>query len=56
MKGLYCLIIYAGIDVTKLNHFIFVISSDGEVLIKLFQFTNDADGFYLLSSRPDFPS
>ena len=45
--------IYVGIDVAKLNHFASAISSDGEVLIEPFQFTNDADGFYLLSSRLD---
>ncbi len=45
--------IYVGIDVAKLNHFASAISSDGEVLLEPFQFTNDADGFYLLSSRLD---
>ena len=45
--------IYVGIDVAKLNHFASAISSDGEVLFEPFQFTNDADGFYLLSSRLD---
>lgn len=45
--------IYVGIDVAKLNHFASAISSDGEVLFEPFKFTNDADGFYLLSSRLD---
>ncbi len=45
--------IYVGIDVAKLNHFASAISSDGEVLLEPFQFSNDADGFYLLSSRLD---
>ena len=45
--------IYAGIDVAKLNHFASAISSDGEVLVEPFKFTNDADGFQLLSSRLD---
>ena len=46
--------IYVGIDVAKLNHFSSAISSDGEELIKPFKFTNDADGFQLLSSHLDF--
>ena len=45
--------IYVGIDVAKLNHFASAISSDGEELIKPFKFTNDADGFQLLSSHLD---
>ena len=45
--------IYVGIDVAKLNHFASAISSDGEVLIEPFKFTNDADGFQLLSSHLD---
>ena len=39
--------IYVGIDIAKLNHFAAVISSDGEILIEPFKFTNDYDGFYL---------
>ena len=42
--------IYVGIDVAKLNHFASAISSDGEVLIEPFKFTNDYDGFSLLLS------
>lgn len=45
--------IYVGIDVAKLNHFASAISSDGEVLTEPFKFTNDADGFQLLSSHLD---
>ena len=45
--------IYVGIDVAKLNHFASAISSDGEVLFEPFKFTNDADGFQLLSSHLD---
>lgn len=45
--------IYVGIDVAKLNHFASALSSDGEELIKPFKFTNDADGFQLLSSHLD---
>ena len=38
-----------GIDVAKLNHFASVISSDGEVLVEPFQFSNDLEGFRSLS-------
>ena len=43
--------IYVGIDIAKLNHFASAISSDGEILMKPFKFTNDGDGFQLLLSR-----
>ena len=43
--------IYVGIDIAKLNHFAVAISSEGEVLIEPFKFTNDYDGFYLLLSK-----
>lgn len=43
--------IYVGIDIAKLNHFASAVSSDGEVLIEPFKFTNDNDGFCLLVSR-----
>lgn len=43
--------IYVGIDIAKLNHFAAAISSDGEILIEPFKFTNDYDGFYLLLSH-----
>ena len=43
--------IYVGIDITKLNHFASAISSDGEILIEPFKFTNDGDGFKLLASK-----
>ena len=33
--------IYVGIDIAKLNHFAAAISSDGEILIEPFKFTND---------------
>lgn len=45
--------IYVGIDIAKLNHFASAISSDGEVLIQPFKFTNDGDGFQLLISHLD---
>lgn len=53
MKGRYNLMIYVGIDIAKLNHFASAISSDGEILIEPFKFTNDYDGFYLLLSKLD---
>ena len=43
--------IYVGVDIAKLNHFTSVISSDGEILIESFKFTNDADGFQILVSK-----
>ena len=43
--------IFVGIDIAKLNHFAAAISSDGEILIEPFKFTNDADGFQLLLSK-----
>jgi len=51
MKGRYNLMIYVGIDIAKLNHFASAISSDGEILMKPFKFTNDGDGFQLLLSK-----
>ena len=41
--------IYVGIDVAKLDHFASVISSDGEVLVEPFKFSNDFEGFRSLS-------
>ena len=43
--------IYVGIDIAKLNHFASALSSDGEILIQPFKFTNDGDGFQLLLSK-----
>ena len=43
--------IYVGIDIAKLNHFAAAISSEGEILIEPFKFTNDYDGFFLLLSH-----
>ncbi|WP_243117097.1 IS110 family transposase [Lacrimispora algidixylanolytica] len=45
------LIIYVCIDIAKLNHFASAISSDGEILIEPFKFTNNAERFQLLISR-----
>ena len=53
MKGRYNLMICVGIDIAKLKHFASAISSDGEILIAPFKFTNDYDGFYLLLSKLD---
>ena len=47
------MMIFVGIDIAKLNHFASAISSDGEILIEPFQFTNDGDGFQLLISKLD---
>ena len=47
------MMIFVGIDIAKLNHFASAISSDGEILIEPFQFSNDADGFQLLISKLD---
>lgn len=33
--------IYVGINIAKFNHFASAISSDGEILIEPFKFTND---------------
>lgn len=55
LKGRYFLMIYVGIDVAKLNHFASLISSDGEILVGPFQFSNEGDGFqYLVSAFEPF--
>ena len=51
IKGYNLMKIFVGIDIAKLNHFAAAISSDGEILIEPFKFTNDADGFQLLVSK-----
>ena len=43
--------IYVGINIAKLNHFAAAISQGGEIILELFKFTNDADGFHLLVSK-----
>ena len=53
VKVRYNLMIYVGIDIAKLNLFAAAISSDGEILMEPFKFTNDADGFQLLISKLD---
>ena len=50
MKGRHNLMIYVGIDIAKLNHFAAAISSDGEILLEPFKFTNDADSFHAYDS------
>ncbi len=47
------LMIYVGIDIAKLNHFASAISSEGEILLQPFKFTNDYDGFHLLIQKLD---
>ena len=47
------LMIYIGIDITKLNHFASAISSDGEIVLQPFKFTNDYDSFPLLVQKLD---
>ena len=52
MKGRYNLMKFlVGIDIAKLSHFVATISSDGEIILEPFKFTNDADGFQLLFSK-----
>ena len=43
--------IYVGIDIAKPNHYATVLSSDGVVLTEPFKFTNDGEGFQMLSSE-----
>ena len=43
--------IYVGIDIAKLNHYASVLSTEGEVLVAPFKFTNDNDGFYTLLDK-----
>ena len=49
--GYHGIRLYVGIDIAKLNHFATAVSSDSEILIEPFKFTNDYDGFYLLLSN-----
>ena len=42
-KGAF--MIYVGIDIAKLNHFASALSSDGEILLQPFPFSNSYDGF-----------
>ncbi len=43
--------IYAGVDIAKLNHFASVLFSDGEILVEPFEFSNNDDGFSRLISN-----
>ena len=45
MKVSYNLMIYLGIEIAKLNHFAATISSEGEILIEPFKFTNNYSDF-----------
>lgn len=51
MTGRDYLMIFVGIDIAKLNYFASTISSQGDILIEPFKFSNDYDGFYLLLSK-----
>ncbi len=42
---------HVGIDIAKLNHYAVVLSSDDIVLTEPFKFSNDSDGFQMLSSE-----
>lgn len=52
MNGNYNLMIYVGIDITKLNHFAAAISSNCDILMEPFKFANDDDRFCLLVPNP----
>ena len=43
--------IYVGVDTAKFNHFASAVSSEGDILIKPFKFTNDDDGSQRLISK-----
>lgn len=43
--------IYVGIDIAKLNHFASALSSDGEILLQPFSFSNSYDGFCKLQTN-----
>ncbi|MDF2632903.1 MAG: family transposase [Caproiciproducens sp.] len=50
-KGAGVLMIYVGVDIAKQKHFASVMSSDGEILVSPFGFTNDHTGFQLILSK-----
>ena len=50
IKGYNLMKIFVGIDIAKPNHFAATISSDDEILIEPFKFTNDADSFHAYDS------
>ena len=43
--------IYVGIDIAKLNHFASALSSDCEILLQAFSFSNSYDGFCKLQTK-----
>lgn len=45
--------IYAGINIAKLNHFSSALYLDGEIILQPFKFTNDYDGFHMLAQKLD---
>lgn len=50
-KGVGCFMIYVGIDIARQKHFASVMSSEGEILIPPFSFSNDHTGFQLVLSK-----
>jgi transposase len=50
-KGVVVFMIYIGVDIAKQKHFASVMSSEGEILIPPFSFTNDHIGFQLILSK-----
>lgn len=46
--------IYVGIDIAKQKHFASIMTSDGEILIEPFAFTNDHAGFQILLNKLSF--
>jgi transposase len=40
--------IYVGIDIAKTTHFAVVMADDGELLVPIFSFDNDIEGYSLL--------
>ena len=45
------LMIYVGIDIAKTTHFAVVMADDGELLVPIFSFDNDIEGYSLLLSK-----
>ena len=43
--------IYVGIDIAKLNHFASALSSDSEILLQPFSFSNSYDGLCKLQTK-----
>ncbi|MFV0363171.1 MAG: transposase [Suipraeoptans sp.] len=43
--------VYVGIDIARFNHSASALSSDSEIMLQPFKFTNDYDGFHLLNQK-----